>query len=160
MADLELKEVLETLETKFIILWLGTDEWEVSPSLTLKEAINEVCYADRYCDYGRKGAIIIADGEPLFHITEEGQQKVLKTQTTLDEIKQAVLLVANKQGHDSCWYYPEIFIQILNLLGIELNELNLDLSKLPTREEFEQGCKKFADELYSRERIKLQNHPG
>lgn len=49
-----------------------------------------------------------------------------------------------KQEHDKCWYYPEIFLELCDILGV-------DATQHPTmpRTEFELGCLRFTDELYS-----------
>ena len=56
-----------------------------------------------------------------------------------------------KQGHDSCWYYPDIFKSICNELGIEWKE-----PILPSRQEFERGCCKFQDELFGVQKKKYR----
>jgi hypothetical protein len=48
-----------------------------------------------------------------------------------------------KRGHDACWYYPDIFRALAAALGIAC-----DLPDLPTREEFVNGCRRFADEQF------------
>jgi hypothetical protein len=50
----------------------------------------------------------------------------------------------NKQGHDSCWYYPEIFREICK-------ELDIDPNIIPTipQDEFDKGCKRYQDELFN-----------
>lgn len=59
-------------------------------------------------------------------------------------IKLLVEQWVSKQGHDSCWYYPEIFREIANILGVKYVPQNL-----PARPEFEGGCKKYTDEVFS-----------
>ena len=54
------------------------------------------------------------------------------------QVEEAVRLWINKQGHDSCWYYPEIFKNICKILNIDEVEQNL-----PERCEFEKGCEKY-----------------
>ncbi len=51
---------------------------------------------------------------------------------------------AGKQGHDRCWYYPEIFRKIATILGANLDAVG----ELPPRAEFEEGCRKYQDEVY------------
>lgn len=51
---------------------------------------------------------------------------------------------AAKQGHDRCWYYPEIFLELAKAVGLEIG---LD-PKLPPRAEFEEGCRKYQCEQY------------
>ena len=59
------------------------------------------------------------------------------------KIKNCVKQWINKQGHDRCWYYPDIFREISSIL--EIHPVNSDL---PPRKEFELGCKKYQDEEY------------
>lgn len=50
----------------------------------------------------------------------------------------------DKQGHDRCWYYPELFKRLVNIFQIRPTK-NPDL---PSRPEFEAGCRRFQDEEY------------
>ena len=50
-----------------------------------------------------------------------------------------------KQGHDNCWYYPELFRGIADTLGIEYPDPGL-----PSEAEFERGCERYRREVYSR----------
>lgn len=47
----------------------------------------------------------------------------------------------DKRGHDRCWYYPEIFNQLCVALDVEVKA-----PELPTRSEFETGCRRYQDE--------------
>lgn len=62
----------------------------------------------------------------------------------LEKIKQLVQSWLNKQGHDRCWYYPEIFQQIAEILNIDIEEDQ----KLPSLLEFREGCRKFQEKEY------------
>lgn len=61
-----------------------------------------------------------------------------------DEVKRLVEEWANKQGHDRCWYYPDIFRQIADTLGVNLNIE----PAMPPRPEFEEGCRRYQEEEY------------
>lgn len=61
----------------------------------------------------------------------------------LFRIKQAIKKWIDKQGHDKCWYYPEIFKEISDILEIKTDK-NIEIPE----EEFELGCKNYQDELY------------
>ena len=50
----------------------------------------------------------------------------------------------DKQGHDRCWYYPELFRKLTNLFGLTPNPE----PALPPRKEFEAGCFRYQDEEY------------
>lgn len=51
---------------------------------------------------------------------------------------------ANKQGHDRCWYYPDLFRRLA-----EVFEMDLKPGSLPPRQEFEMGCLRYQREEYS-----------
>lgn len=48
-----------------------------------------------------------------------------------------------KQGHDSCWFYPDIFRQIALIVEAEIKTQNL-----PPLEEFKVGCCRYQKEIY------------
>ena len=51
----------------------------------------------------------------------------------------------DKQGHDRCWYYPDIFKEI-----IKIHNIKLDIQKnLPPLEEFKEGCRKYQEEEFN-----------
>lgn len=62
----------------------------------------------------------------------------------LDKIKQIVQEWLDKQGHDRCWYYPELFNKLAEVLDIKQRAP----SCLPPRSEFMVGCHKYQDEQY------------
>lgn len=59
-----------------------------------------------------------------------------------DLTKQKLLEWTRKQGHDVCWYYPEIFQAICLLHGIMISPC------LPKREHFRIGCKIYETEIF------------
>ncbi len=64
----------------------------------------------------------------------------------LAAIERIVQEWTDKQGHDRCWYYPELYRRIADVLGIEQK---LPPS-LPPRTEFEHGCRRYQDEEYGK----------
>lgn len=63
---------------------------------------------------------------------------------------------AAKQSHDKCWYYPDIFKEVAEALGAKI-----DFPKgLPSREEFEEGCRKYQDEQYGPPKKADADHPA
>ncbi len=50
-----------------------------------------------------------------------------------------------KQGHNRCWYYPDLFRQLADLFGIECPDPGL-----PPEEEFKKGCDQYRQEEYSK----------
>lgn len=65
-----------------------------------------------------------------------------------DNLREALKNSINKwmeqANHNSCHYYPDIFKEIAKKLGLEV-KYNVDIP----RKEFEEGCKKYQDEVYS-----------
>jgi hypothetical protein len=51
----------------------------------------------------------------------------------------------DRQGHDRCWYYPDLFHQLAGCLGVT-PAIDPDLPPLP---EFEEGCRRYQAEQYA-----------
>ena len=51
-----------------------------------------------------------------------------------------------QQGHNRCWYYPDIFNRLVEILGIEANKT----PALPPLEEFRKGCEEYQKEEYKK----------
>jgi hypothetical protein len=62
----------------------------------------------------------------------------------LERVKAIIQEWLDQQGHDRCWYYPELF----NRLARELGLTSTRAPGLPSREEFEEGCRQYIDEQY------------
>lgn len=60
-----------------------------------------------------------------------------------ERIKETIQEWANKQGHDRCWYYPDLFKHLADILDMDIQP-----GQLPPRKEFEQGCLKYQNEEY------------
>lgn len=52
----------------------------------------------------------------------------------------------DKQGHERCWYYPDLFEALAKLHGVTMKES----PSLPARAEFEAGCKKYQEEEFGK----------
>ncbi len=52
----------------------------------------------------------------------------------------------DKQGHDRCWYYPEIFEQLARAL--DLQHIVLKPPQLPSLSEYKAGCERYQREQY------------
>lgn len=61
-----------------------------------------------------------------------------------EETKRVMQEWVDKQGHDRCWYYPELFRKLVALHGVEATKE----PALPPEQEFEGGCKRFKEEEY------------
>lgn len=71
---------------------------------------------------------------------------VLEQLQNLKQIQELVKGWLNKQGHDQCWYYPDIFLEIAKIVDADLtNQPNL-----PSLAEFQEGCRKYQKEIYDR----------
>jgi hypothetical protein len=51
---------------------------------------------------------------------------------------------ADKQGHDRCWYYPDVFRQLCFVLGVTLTSE----PHLPPLDEFKKGCDRYQSEEF------------
>lgn len=65
------------------------------------------------------------------------QQKVHKA-------KQVIQQWMDAQGHDRCWYYPELFNQLVELFDIKSTKE----PQLPPLEEFKEGCCRYQKEEF------------
>jgi len=64
----------------------------------------------------------------------------------LEQIRQVILEWDGKTGHDRCWYYPDLFKKIADILDIKLTQT----PALPSRGEFEDGCRQYQDEEFGK----------
>lgn len=62
------------------------------------------------------------------------------------QVKEVIQEWVDKQGHDRCWYYPELFMKLAELCEITPTTL----PSLPPREEFERGCKRYQEKEFSK----------
>lgn len=68
-------------------------------------------------------------------------------QYVLDQAKAVIQEWVDKQGHDRCWYYPELFRRLVDLFGIKPTVEPC----LPPRGEFKGGCKLYQIEEFGPE---------
>lgn len=52
----------------------------------------------------------------------------------------------DQQGHNRCWYYPDLFRKLARLYGVKMTVE----PALPPEEEFRAGCDKYREEEYSK----------
>jgi hypothetical protein len=62
----------------------------------------------------------------------------------LQQTKDLLQSWVDKQGHDRCWYYPEIFEQLCKLFEV----VPTNYKRLPSRKAFEEGCRRYQDLQY------------
>lgn len=62
----------------------------------------------------------------------------------IKEVKKLVEEFANTQGHNKCWFYPDIFNKLAKLLNIPIKQAAI------SRSEFEAGCKQYQDEIFGK----------
>lgn len=60
------------------------------------------------------------------------------------QARQIVQTWIDQQGHDRCWYYPDLFRRLASLFGLPATKE----PRLPPRNEFEAGCRRYQDEEY------------
>jgi len=66
------------------------------------------------------------------------------TQRKYDLARAVVQEFVDKQEHERCWYYPELFDRLTKIFGIAPTRN----PELPSREEFERGCSRYQAEQY------------
>ena len=64
-------------------------------------------------------------------------EKVQKAKDVLQEW-------VDKQGHDRCWYYPDLFRQLADILKVKPSKE----PALPPLDEFKKGCERYQREEY------------
>ena len=64
----------------------------------------------------------------------------------LELIRAAIQEWSGQQGHDRCWYYPDIFKRIADIAGVDVPAK----PDIP-RPEFEQGCRRFQDQEFGKD---------
>lgn len=62
----------------------------------------------------------------------------------LNKIKTVLQTWIDKQSHERCWWFPEILTELTQILDIEMTKQPC----LPSRKEFEEGCKRYQEEQY------------
>lgn len=62
----------------------------------------------------------------------------------IKEIQQTIMEWDGKEGHDRCWYYPDLFAKIAEIVDVPLNQS----PALPPRPEFEEGCRRFQSQEF------------
>jgi len=75
----------------------------------------------------------------------------MKDNKKFEEAKTIIQEWIDKQGHDRCWYYPELFNKLVKVFEINLSKK----PNLPPLEEFKKGCERYQKEEYSE--IKINN---
>ena len=56
-----------------------------------------------------------------------------------EQVKQEVELWSSQQSHDRCWYYPDVFAKIAEIVGAKVDQPK----GLPPLHEFKDGCCRF-----------------
>ncbi len=62
----------------------------------------------------------------------------------LNEAKKIIQEWVDQQGHERCWYYPDLFNRLVNVFEIKATKA----PALPPLHEFEEGCRKYQIEEY------------
>ena len=66
-----------------------------------------------------------------------------------EKVQKAKLIIQewiDKQGHERCWYYPDLFKQLLEVLEVSPTKN----PALPPLEEFKKGCERYQEEEYNK----------
>jgi hypothetical protein len=67
----------------------------------------------------------------------------------MEQARQILREWAEKQGHDRCWYYPDLFRKLADVLGVNLKVE----PRLPPFEEFKLGCERYQKESYEQDHL-------
>lgn len=62
----------------------------------------------------------------------------------IEKARKALIKWQDTQRHDKCWYYPDIFNELCQILDVEYKTPK----SLPPYKEFTEGCKKYQYEVY------------
>lgn len=68
------------------------------------------------------------------------------------KIKEAILEWDGHEGHDRCWYYPDLYKKIADILEVKLKQEPV----LPPEEYFKEGCRRYREEQYKKFYERLQ----
>jgi hypothetical protein len=61
-----------------------------------------------------------------------------------EAVKTLIQTWLDKQGHERCWYYPDLFLKLAAILDLKPKYP----PTLPSRDEFEKGCKRYQDQEF------------
>jgi hypothetical protein len=73
----------------------------------------------------------------------------------LQRVKGIIQAWTDQQGHERCWYYPDLFNELASLLGV----IPKTEPCLPPRKEFEEGCRRYQEQEYG-QRTSLPTVPS
>ena len=78
--------------------------------------------------------------------SEESVEEILRKYRI---VRKAVQKWVDNQGHERCWYYPEIFREIAETLNIKpTGPINL-----APRQEFRPNCNRYEEEIYEQGKL-------
>ncbi len=63
-----------------------------------------------------------------------------------NEAKGIIQEWVDKQGHERCWYYPDLFRKLADIFEVKATKK----PALPPIEEFKKGCEKYQQEEYKK----------
>ena len=71
---------------------------------------------------------------------ESSEQKLADARRILQEW-------VDQQGHDRCWYYPDVFERLVEILEVKITKR----PSLPPLQEFKRGCELYQKKEYDRD---------
>ena len=74
----------------------------------------------------------------------EAGREITKLAVRDSQVRRIIQTWLDKQGHDRCWYYPDLFRELAAALDLK----STVPPKLPTLEEFREGCRWYQSEEY------------
>ncbi|OGJ54121.1 hypothetical protein A3D11_03145 [Candidatus Peribacteria bacterium RIFCSPHIGHO2_02_FULL_49_16] len=60
------------------------------------------------------------------------------------ESKEIIQEYVDQQGHNRCWYYPDLFRSLVKLFEVDASKE----PALPPLEEFKEGCRRYQQEEF------------
>jgi len=63
----------------------------------------------------------------------------------LERAKSVIQEWMDKQGHDRCWYYPDLFMKLAEIFDVKPSKE----PNLPPLQEFKKGCERYQKEEYN-----------
>lgn len=72
------------------------------------------------------------------------KEEVVHLRSAIQAVKQTIQEWLDKQKHDRCWYYPDLFRKLVDLMELKPTREPC----LPPRDEFELGCLRYQEEEF------------
>ena len=78
----------------------------------------------------------------------KGKARSMDDSEKISQARKTIEEWIDKQSHDRCWYYPDLFNKLAELFEIKPTKS----PSLPPLEEFKVGCEKYQEEEYKKKK--------